>query len=307
MPNNKKNIIVVGSTNTDMVVKTQYFPFPGETVLGGDFFMTQGGKGANQAVAAARLGGAVKFITRLGDDIFGKEALRTLQQESIDISSVQIDENANSGVALITVDENAENSIVVAPGANANLKFSDDDLLRDLFTYDSILLVQLEIPLNTVDYVCASARSKGALVVLNPAPALPLNVGILKNVDIITPNQREATLLSGIDVLDEDSTILAAGKIHDLGPDTVIITLGKKGVYVSENRKGIWIPAVEVEAIDTTAAGDVFNGALVTALADGSKLHDAVKLASRAAALSVTRIGAQSSAPTREELSSFVN
>ncbi len=305
MPINKNKIVVVGSTNTDMVVRIENFPQPGETVLGSDFFMTQGGKGANQAVAAARLGGDVKFITRLGNDIFGKKALFHLQKENIDISSVVMDEDVSSGVALITVDSNAENSIVVAPGANAKLVFTTGDFSNTLFTPDTILLVQLEIPLETISQLCMMAKKKGAKVILNPAPAFALDAQILKNIDIITPNQKEAKLLSGIDVLDETTAALAAEKIHREGPKTIIITLGKQGAYVSEEGKGFLVPGYTVTAVDTTAAGDVFNGALVASLADGNSLEEAVTVGCRAAAISVTKIGAQQSAPSKEELSNF--
>lgn len=303
----KKRIVVVGSTNTDMVVKTERFPDPGETVLGGEFFMNLGGKGANQAVAAARLGAEVHFITKVGDDVFGQNAIKQLKKENIDASAIAIDPNENSGVALITVDKNGENNIVVASGANAALNFDDSDVLERTITSDTIVLMQLEIPLSTIEQVCLFAKEKGATIVLNPAPATTLSESILKSVDIITPNQREAEMLSGIAVTDEETAKLAAAKISSIGPKVVLITMGAQGAYLYTKDVSTFMQAYKVTAVDTTAAGDVFNGALVVGLSKGESLPEAMDLACKAAALAVTRIGAQASAPTLAEVELFFN
>ncbi|TDQ79796.1 ribokinase [Sphingobacterium yanglingense] len=301
----EKKIVVVGSTNTDMVVKTERFPNPGETVLGGEFLMNLGGKGANQAVAAARLGADVHFITRVGDDLFGQEAIKQLRNENIDVSGIGVDRGENSGVALITIDKNAENNIVVASGANAKLSFEDDTVLKKAINSETIVLVQLEIPQRSIEQVCHHAKEVGAVVVLNPAPASMLSDFILQTIDIVTPNQQEAEALSGIAVTDVDSAKRAAMKIHSLGPRVVIITMGAAGAFLYSAEESAFVDAYKVKAIDTTAAGDVFNGALVVGLSKGETPVRAMELASRAAAIAVTRIGAQQSAPTLSEVKSF--
>lgn len=301
----EKKIVVVGSTNTDMVVKTERFPNPGETVLGGEFLMNLGGKGANQAVAAARLGADVHFITRVGDDLFGQEAIKQLRNENIDVSGIGVDRGENSGVALITIDKNAENNIVVASGANAKLSFEDDTVLKKAINSETIVLVQLEIPQRSIEQVCHHAKEVGAVVVLNPAPASMLSDFILQTIDIVTPNQQEAEALSGIAVTDVDSAKRAAMKIHSLGPRVVIITMGAAGAFLYSAEETAFVDAYKVKAIDTTAAGDVFNGALVVGLSKGETPVRAMELASRAAAIAVTRIGAQQSAPTLSEVKSF--
>lgn len=302
----QKKIIVVGSTNTDMVVKTDRFPLPGETVLGGKFFMNLGGKGANQAVAAARLSADVQFISCVGDDIFGQQAIHQLAKENIDVSAVSIDALENSGVALITVDKHAENNIVVASGANSKLDFDNNQGLKDAITADSIVLMQLEIPLTTVEQVAVYAKEVGATVVLNPAPASALSKTILEAIAIITPNQKEAQGLSGIEVTDLATAALAAKKIRDMGPPVVVITLGKLGSYLYSDEESIFMPSYKVIAEDTTAAGDVFNGGFVVGLSRGFTSEEAMRLGAKAAAIAVTRIGAQASAPTMAELALFV-
>ena len=300
-----KNIIVVGSTNTDMVVMTERFPAPGETLTADNFFMNLGGKGANQAVAAARLGGHVAFISRVGNDVFGAEAIKQLKCENIDVSSIEIDLEASSGVALITVDNKAENTIVVASGANGNLTFDNTGSIIEKITEESIVVLQLEIPMETIRKVCLYAKSKNATVILNPAPVQVLSPELLAAVDILTPNQSEALLLSGIMVVDKESACLAAKHIQSFGPDIVIITMGAKGAYICAGTESFFVPAYEVEALDTTAAGDVFNGALAVGLSRGYPLRDAVLLATKASAISVTRAGAQASAPTSDEINEF--
>jgi ribokinase len=295
-------IVVVGSSNTDMVVKTERIPRPGETILGGNFFMNPGGKGANQAVAAARLGSPVHFVANLGDDIFGHEALKQFTQEGINTRFVSLDPLHPSGVALITVDERGENNIVVASGANAAMTVDMIDKARDVIENASVLLVQLEVPLEVVQHAGSLAAAKGVTVILNPAPAQDLPPAVLKVISILTPNETEASLLSGIDVRDPATALQAAKRLCEAGIATVVITLGEQGALLYNKEVKTLIPAPAVHAVDTTAAGDVFNGALAAALANGKSMVEAVTFGCQAAALSVTRLGAQSSAPYLSEL-----
>jgi ribokinase len=301
---NSKKIIVVGSSNMDMVVKTDHIPVPGETVLSGSFFMNPGGKGANQAVAVARLGGEVSFISKLGNDIFGKQFSQLFSDEGIDTGYLLADDDLPSGVALITVDRDGENSIVVASGANAHLNIEDIKPALSSIADAGIILLQLEIPMETVAYVIDYASSKSMKVILNPAPANILPPSLLKQLDILTPNKMEAGMISGIDVTDLETAIEAAKLIRAKGVKNVVITMGSLGAVICEEGKDdcVIIPAQKVETIDTTAAGDVFNGALAVALAEKKDLVAAVEFACEAAAISVTRLGAQASIPTRNEL-----
>lgn len=294
--------MVCGSSNTDMVVRAPHFPAPGETLLGGEFLMNAGGKGANQAVAAARLGGDVIFAGKTGDDLFGHRATSLLREEGIDVSGVTVDPELPSGVALITVNSAGENTIVVAPGANGT--YSPEDFNRALpeLEHSDILLMQLEIPISTVEYIAGKARGMKTRVILNPAPAAPLSDELLKALYLITPNETEASLLTGIQVTDESSAREAASLLHQKGVEKVIITLGAAGAfYLSEGKSGI-IAAPRVVAADTTAAGDTFNGALAVALTEGKSLEESILFANRAAAISVTRPGAQASIPFRNEV-----
>jgi len=299
------SIVVVGSTNTDMVIKTSHLPQPGETILGGTFFMSAGGKGANQAVAAARLGGSVVFIAKTGYDIFGKQSIELFEKEGIDISGIQRDHYQPSGIALITVDDKGENCIVVAPGANAALTPDDIDEVKDRIEGASLLLVQLETPVATVEHVANIASSGKRKFILNPAPAAKLGDELLKKISIITPNQKEAEMLTGIKIIDPSSAKQAADLLHNKGVETVIITMGAAGAFVLHEEKYSMIAGHKVDVVDTTAAGDVFNGALVVALSERKPMDDAVSFACKAAAISVTRLGAQASAPTREEVETF--
>lgn len=295
-------ILVVGSSNTDMVIKTERLPVAGETILGGVFFMNPGGKGANQAVAAARLGGNVTFICKTGNDIFGKQSVQLFQQEGINTDYILSDPDHPSGVALITVDQHAENCIVVASGANATLSVSDLGNLEQLIDQAKIVLIQLEIPLATVIHVAQMAAAKGVKVVLNPAPACSLPDALLNHISVITPNRTEAEILSGIAVNDMESAKQAAQIIKGKGVETVIITLGREGALLLHNNEFTHTQAPVVKAIDTTAAGDVFNGAFTVALSENKSMRDAVTFACNASAISVTRLGAQSSAPSRNEI-----
>jgi ribokinase len=297
-----KKIIVVGSTNMDMVVKTSHIPVPGETVLGGSFFMNPGGKGANQAVAVARLGGEVSFISKVGNDIFGKQSSQLFEEEGIGTGYLLSDTNEPSGVALITVDAHGENSIVVASGANANLTPKDLEGALKEVAGAGILLMQLEIPMETVVFVAKYAAAQGIKVILNPAPMNELTPELLQYIDIITPNEKEAEMLSGVKVSGLESAKEAATVIAAKGVKQVVITMGAQGALVWHNGQFDVVPARPVEAVDTTAAGDVFNGALAVALSEGKALIESVQFACQAAAISVTRLGAQSSIPHRNEL-----
>lgn len=299
---NGRKILVVGSSNTDMVIKTQNFPAPGETILGGKFLMNAGGKGANQAVAAARLGGMVTFVGKIGDDIFGKQAVQQLEDEGINVDFVAVDPENPSGVAMITVDRSGENSIVVAPGSNGTLSAEDFSKAIDELNESEFVLMQLEIPIPTVEHIARMATLKQKKVILNPAPAAKLSDELLKNLYIITPNETEAELLTGIKVTDEQSALSAATRLHEKGIEIVIITLGSAGAFLLAHGKPEIIQAPKVEAVDTTAAGDTFNGALVVALSEGKTIQESIVFANKAASISVTRIGAQSSVPFRKEI-----
>lgn len=267
--------------------------------------MNPGGKGANQAVAVARLGGQVSFICKTGSDVFGHQSYQLFEEEGIDTSYVLSDSKHPSGVALITVDANAENCIVVASGANANLSPEDLAKAHDAIGQADIVLMQLEIPLNTVEYVAELASAQQKKVILNPAPAQALSGGLLRNLYLITPNETEAEMISGIKITDMESAVSAARKIREMGVENVIVTLGSKGALIYNDTLCELIPAFKVKAVDTTAAGDIFNGALVVALAEKRTWADAVRFACKTAAIAVTRVGAQSSAPYRNEVDVF--
>lgn len=301
-----KQIIVIGSSNTDMVVKTKRLPSPGETVLGGEFFMTDGGKGANQAAAIAKLGGKVLFVTKLGDDMFGEKALTTYNSYGIDTTHI-CKIQTPSGVALIMVDDKGENCISVASGANMQLATSDIDALADDFKQTEYLLMQLEIPIDTVCYAAERAMQMGVKVVLNPAPAAVLPEQLLKNIYILTPNKTEAELISGIKINDIETAKKAALEIYKKGVDIVLITLGSQGSLIYIDSEFRHIPARKVDAIDTTAAGDVFNGAMCTYLAEGYSVLESIQFATIASSISVTRSGAQPSIPSREEVNTVLN
>jgi ribokinase len=298
----KPKIYVIGSSNTDMVIKSEKLPAPGETVIGGTFLMNAGGKGANQAVAVAKLGAEVVFVSKVGNDIFGKQAFQGFHNLGINTDFVFIDSENPSGIALILVDGHGENSISVASGANANLQISEVQEAINQVQKGDIVLLQLEIPLTTVTEAIKKCAEKGAKVILNPAPAQKLDESVFEFISLITPNETEAELLTGIKVIDLPSAELAAKAFHSKGIPEAIITLGSKGAFFSNETKQVLIPSPKVEAIDSTAAGDVFNGALCVAISEGQAIEDAIVFACKAASISVTRMGAQASAPTREEI-----
>ncbi|MHC0442525.1 ribokinase [Flavobacterium sp. 3-210] len=298
----KSKIIVVGSSNTDMVLRTERFPKPGETILGGDFYIFQGGKGANQAVAAARAGAAVKFICRVGSDTFGNDAMAHYNQENIDISCIAQDRNAPTGVAVITVNSEGENSIIVASGANALLQSNDVLAGIEKAADSKWIITQLESPIAVVIDLAKYTKINNKHLILNPAPAAILPNEVYDGLFLITPNQTETELLTGIKVTDAISAQKAAEIFKSKGVQNTIITMGSKGAYVyAESFKGL-IDSPKVNAVDTTAAGDIFNGALIVALSEDRSWKEAVGFACRAAAISVTRMGAQVSTPFREEI-----
>ena len=297
-----KKIIVVGSTNMDMVVKTHHIPVPGETVLSGSFFMNPGGKGANQAVTVARLGGDISFISKVGNDVFGRQSAQLFDEEGINTFYLLSDEELPSGVALITVDDAGENSIVVASGANASLFPGDLSEALDTIASANIVMMQLEIPMETVLFVARYAAEKGVRVILDPAPASVLSPELLSHIDIVTPNQTEAEMLSGIKVTNVETAKKAARIIHKNGAKNVVVTMGTLGAVICQGNGTEVVPAQKVQALDSTAAGDVFNGALAVALSEGKSLPESVGFACKVAAVSVTRMGAQSSIPYRNEM-----
>ena len=297
-----KKIIVIGSSNVDMVVRTSHLPAPGETILGGEFFMNQGGKGANQAVAIKRLGGNLIFMAKLGNDVLGRQSVGYFKKEGIDTRYIALDDASACGVALISVDDHAENSIVVASGANMLLNEQDVDKMLEEMCEGDILLMQLEIPLQTVEYAARKAFGKGVKVVLNPAPARSLPKELFRHLYMVTPNRIEAEMLTGIKIANDADVEKVAEEICAMGVKNVIITLGSKGCLIREEGVSYRIDAFKVEPVDTTAAGDTFNGALCVGLSEGMDLKQAAVMASKASSIAVTRMGAQSSIPCREEL-----
>ncbi len=299
-------IVVVGSSNTDMILQMEHIPRPGETILGGQFSMAPGGKGANQAVAAARAGGDVALLARVGDDMFGRQAIEGFRSDGIDVEHVICDGEAPSGVALIFVAADGENSIGVASGANTRLVPADVQRASDMIRAADVVVMQLETPLETVEAAARLASDAGVPVILNPAPAQPLSDTLLRQISILTPNESEAELLTGVPVTGQQGAEQAAAALQNKGVETVILTLGARGAYVASPDFVGTVPACQVTAVDTTAAGDVFNGALAVALAEQKNLELAMRFACAAAALSVTKLGAQPSCPRREEIDALV-
>lgn len=301
-------IVVIGSSNTDMVVTSSKMPLPGETVMGNEFDVIPGGKGANQAVAAARAGGNVSFVAKVGNDDFGKQAIDGYQKDNINTENILIDSVKPTGVAVIIVDENSgQNSIVVAPGSNGNLTVADIEKIESEIKSADVLLVQLEIPIETVQAALGIAKNGNVTTILNPAPAQFLSDELLSLVDIITPNETETQILIGINPVNSKDIKVAAAQLLKKVNQSVIITLGSSGVYfISKNTNGEFVPTTKVDPVDTTAAGDVFNGYFASALANGNSFKKAIQVANAAAAISVTRKGAQPSAPTLLEVEKFI-
>ena len=286
----------------DLVVKINKFPLPGETLLGGDFFMNNGGKGANQAIAVSRLGGDVQFVCKTGRDAFRDKTVSLFKEEGIDTRGMLVDEEKPSGVAVIMVDKSGENSIVVAPGANSSLCVSDIDNLDSEWESVDFVLLQLEIPIETVAHIVNLASEKGKKVILNPAPAADLPEDLFRKLHIITPNKIEAESISGVKITDNESLVKAAEVLHGLGVEHVIITLGSEGVLLYSGTPK-WIPAIPTISVDSTGAGDVFSAALTVSLSEGKDFEEAIRFANKAASISITRFGAIPSIPHRKEIS----
>lgn len=302
----KPKVVVVGSSNTDLVMRLPRLPRPGETIIGGTFSMAPGGKGANQAVAASRAGGDVTLIAKIGDDQFGRQAIDGFRKDGIDTHFVDVVSSTASGIALIFVDGSGENSIGVASGANNELHPADVEKAGAIIASADVLLLQLEIPLPTVEAAVRIAANAGVRVLLNPAPARQLDPQFLKRISVITPNEHEVETLTGVEISDDASVATAASILRGRSIPAVVITLGARGAFLSVGGSDSFVEPFAVKAIDSTAAGDVFSGALAVALGERLALNEAVRFASAAAALSVTRLGAQPSAPGREEILSFM-
>jgi ribokinase len=302
----KNKVVVIGSYNTDLTIKTGRIPHPGETIIGGIFSEGGGGKGANQAVAAVRTGADVCFIARVGNDVLGREGIQRLKKERIDVDFVVQDSEVSTGVAFIVVDDRGENSIVVASGANARLSPADIEAAKNELTSAAVLLVQLESPLDAVRASIAYAHASGATVIMNPAPAQPLELTLLHEIDIITPNKVEAEMITGIKVSDEESLRSIVKRFYKFGIKNVLITLGSKGIFAGMNGHMEMIPTYQVRTVDSTGAGDVFSGSLAAFLAEGMPIEKAARLAIASSSISVTRMGAQNSAPRRAEIENFI-
>ncbi|AMG29299.1 ribokinase [Grimontia hollisae] len=299
-------LVVLGSVNADHVLQVPSFPRPGETLHGRHYQVIPGGKGANQAVAAARLNADIAFIACVGDDPFGVNIRESFKCDGINIGGVKMQPDCPTGIAMIQVADSGENSICISAEANAKLTAEAVEPELERIRQADYLLMQLETPLDGIELAAQTAKRHGTRVILNPAPARELPESLLACIDIITPNETEAEVLTGVKVDDDASARAAADVLHGKGIDTVMITLGAKGVYVSQNGEGHIVPGFRVEATDTTAAGDTFNGAFVTGLMESMPLESAIKFAHAAAAISVTRFGAQTSIPTREEVDAFL-
>lgn len=300
------SILILGSVNADHVVRMDHFPRPGETVTGSSYNIIAGGKGANQAVACARLGGNTAFMACVGSDPFGQQIFQQLADDGIKVAHAEQIDGINTGVALIFVDKRAENCIAIAAEANNRVDEAYVERHQQVIKDASYLLMQLETPINGIALAAQIARKNGTTVVLNPAPARALDDELLCNVDIITPNQTEAEALTGIAVHDAASAEQAANALHQKGVRTVVITMGKLGAFVSEAGVQTLVPSFRVDAVDTTAAGDTFNGGMLVALAEGQPIEQALKFANACGALSVQREGAQTSIPTRAEVDNFL-
>jgi ribokinase len=298
-------IMVIGSLNIDLVIRTPRMPLPGENVFGKSFRMFPGGKGANQAVGAARLGAKVTMFGRVGKDIFGERLLKNLREEKVNANYVEKDESEATGMAFICVDDTGENSIIVVSGANMRCSKSDIDRVTPLFPKMDLLILQLEIPPEVVGYAIEIAHGYHLPVILNPAPTKEFEIELLGANDILTPNRYEAALLSGVKIKDLESAKLAAQRLQDRGVEKLVITMGEKGALWVDGKEIAYVPARSIKPEDTTAAGDAFTAGLSVALTEDKELEEAVRFANDVAALSITKSGAQTSLPTRREVKEF--
>ncbi|MGC9502535.1 ribokinase [Baaleninema sp.] len=290
-------VVVFGSLNLDLVTQTPRLPVAGETIRGDNFFTSSGGKGANQAVAAARLGASTKMVGRVGGDRFGEQLLNGLRDSGVDAAGVRVDEKTYSGVAVVSVDRSGENAIVIVPGANGEVDESDVQRLKALLTDAKVLLLQLEIPTPAVEAAAKAAQEAGVTVILDPAPASDFSESLYEYVDILTPNEIEASQLLGVSVNDPETALQAASAFRRRGVKRAIVTLGARGVAYATAEEAAFVPAFAVEVVDTTAAGDAFNGALAAAIDRRLSWLDALRWAMTAGALSATTVGAQPSMP----------
>jgi ribokinase len=299
-------IVVVGSSNTDFVMRVPQLPEKGETILGTGLSIGGGGKGANQAVAAARLGAQVTFVAKLGDDTNGQRALSSYKDEGVDTRHILWDLEEPSGIAMILVDSSGENMIAVAPGANRRLMPADIASAEEAIKNSDCLLIQLEVPIDTVAEAVSVARRHAVRVVLNPAPATRLNRSVLGMVDVLTPNMSEAAGLSGQAVTGPGDAARAARQLANQGSTAVVITLGAQGALAYNRGEATWVPAYRVEEVDSTAAGDAFSAALAVALARGLSLLDSARYANAVGGLTVTKPGAMASLPREPEVRAFL-
>ena len=297
-------ICVIGSINMDLVVNVDEMPKKGQTLIGSDFKEVPGGKGANQAVAASRLGANVCMVGKVGSDGFGQNLLNQLKNNNVDTKYIQIEEGA-SGVALITVDKNAENAIVVSPGANFKLAQKDIDNCIDAIKESNVVVIQLETPIDTIKYALEKSKELDKFTILTPAPAVKLGDDIIKNVDLLTPNETELEILSGVSINNEYDILKAAQVMLEKGVKKLIVTLGSKGSLYIDKENKIFKKSYKVDAIDTTAAGDSYTGAIAVSLSQGKNVEDTIDFASRVGALCVTKEGAQTSLPTIEEVLNY--
>lgn len=303
----KKKIVCFGSFVADLTGRAQHLPKPAETVMGTSFKVGPGGKGSNQAIAAKRAGADIDFITKVGDDVFGRMALDTFRQEGFDLPCILVDDTAQTGAALIAVDEvTAQNQILVVIGACGAIADEEVDSVASVIAGGDIFLAQFETNMSALQRAMDIAKKNGALVVLNTAPVQPMPEGLLSKVDIVTPNEVEASYLTGIEVTDAESAHKAALAFVEMGAKAVVITLGSQGAYVYDGQKGALVPPYMVKAVDTTGAGDAFNGGLVAALSEGKDLFEAASFAAAVAALSVTRQGTAPAMPYEHEVREFL-
>jgi ribokinase len=302
----KRRILVMGSSNVDLILRVPRFPNPGETITGENLVTAFGGKGANQAIAARRLGGKVLFLTKLGNDSFGESYRKYLTDTGLPPRFVLQDKKLPTGIAAIELIPRGENRIIVSPGANGSLSMKDLQKHQAAWSGVGVFVVQLETPMNTVQEGLLLARKNGSFTILNPAPAAPLSPGISSLVDFLVPNEWEAQSLSGIKMKGKKDLPRIAQKLLDRGVKNVVITLGAHGLYFKNRDEEIWMDAFRVKAVDTTAAGDAFMGALACGLAVQKSIGQALKMANAAGALATTRLGAQPSLPNRLELKRFL-
>jgi ribokinase len=301
------SVVIYGSINTDLITYTPKLPQRGETLLGNSYLMALGGKGANQAVAAAKLGADVSMVGHVGDDTFGRQVLEQLTDYGVDVSNVEIVSDQGSGLAVISVDDNGENTIIVLSGANMQFDQKDVSRTESLFDEAKVLLLQLEVPVAADLAVARAAHSKGIKVVLDPAPAAELPAELYSAVDILTPNEVETEMMVGIRPSSQQEAAEAAKILQSRGVHTVIVTLGSEGVFCASGARTIYIPAFDVDTIDTVGSGDAFNGGLAAAISEGMEIDEALEWGAAAGALSTTRSGAAGAMPDRAELISLIS